>query len=180
MGSRSLRHRTESTCMPSRDPGKSSIMKPRITSRHTEAVVVTRGVLRGLVWLELLPRCCPPNDRELHVPRWSTTPPRGRGARPSHTALSMDCWRGPVIDDEDALREPPRPRRGATTGARGDPEGRTDWSACKSTRERRRTHRGSRRPTCTSPTGPVRVIATARCPCRSPRRVPAGRCRSAR
>jgi hypothetical protein len=44
------------SCMPSRDPGKSSIMKPRITSRHTEAVVVTRGVLRGLVWLELLPR----------------------------------------------------------------------------------------------------------------------------
>jgi hypothetical protein len=31
-------------------------MKPHITSRHTEAVVVTRGVLRGLVWLELLPR----------------------------------------------------------------------------------------------------------------------------
>jgi len=30
-----------------------------------------------------------------------------------------------VIDDEDALREPPRPRRGATTGARGAPEGRT-------------------------------------------------------
>jgi hypothetical protein len=57
------------SCMPSRDPGKSSIMKPRITSRHTEAVVVTRGVLRGLVWLELLPCCCPPNDRELHVPR---------------------------------------------------------------------------------------------------------------
>jgi hypothetical protein len=81
------------SCMPSRDPGKSSIMKPRITSRHTEAVVVTRGVLRGLVWLELLPRCCLPNDGELHVPRCSTTPPRGRGARLSHTALSMDCWR---------------------------------------------------------------------------------------
>jgi hypothetical protein len=47
-------------CMPSRDPGKSSIMKPRITSRHAEAVVVARGVLRGLVWLELLPRCCRP------------------------------------------------------------------------------------------------------------------------
>ena len=51
-------------------------------------------------------------------------------------------------------------------GARGDPEGRTDWSACTSTRERRRTHRVSRRPSCTSPAGPFRVIATARCPCR--------------
>src|SRR4029450_13500180 len=61
-------------CMPSRDTSKSSLMKPRITSRHTEAVVVAGGVLRGLVWLELLPRCCPPNDRELHVPRCSTTP----------------------------------------------------------------------------------------------------------
>ena len=64
-------------CMPSRDPGKSSIMKPRITSRHTEAVVVTRGVLRGLVWLEVLPRCCPPNDRELHVSRCRTPRPEG-------------------------------------------------------------------------------------------------------
>jgi len=36
----------------------------------------------------------------------------------------------------------------------------------RSTRERRRTHRVSRRPTCTSPAGPFRVIATARCPCR--------------
>jgi hypothetical protein len=45
-------------CMPSRDPGKSSIMKPRITNHHTKAVVVTRGVLRGLVWLEVLPGCC--------------------------------------------------------------------------------------------------------------------------
>jgi hypothetical protein len=68
-------------CMPSRDPGKSSIMKPRITSRHTEAVVVT-GVLRGLVWFEPLPRCCPPNDRELHVPRCSTTPPEGEEPDP--------------------------------------------------------------------------------------------------
>jgi Phage integrase family len=91
-------------CMPSRDPGKSPIMKPRITSRHTEAVVVARGVLHGLVWAELLPRCCPPNDRELHVPRCSTTPPRGRGAR-SRIPLEHGLLEGPVIDDEDALRE---------------------------------------------------------------------------
>src|SRR4029450_8856533 len=54
-------------CMPSRDPDRSGPTKPRITRHHTEAVVVTRGVSRGLVRLQLLPRCCPPNDHE-HAP----------------------------------------------------------------------------------------------------------------
>jgi hypothetical protein len=53
--------------MPSRDPDRSGPTKPRITRHHTEAVVVTRGVSRGLVRLQLLPRCCPPNDHE-HAP----------------------------------------------------------------------------------------------------------------
>src|SRR5512132_4180908 len=152
-------------CMPSRDHGKSSIMKPRITSRHTEAVVVTPGVLRGLVWLELLPRCCPPNDRELHVPRCSTTPPEGEEPDLAYR-FEHGLLEGPGDRRRGRATRTPRPRRGSTTGARGDPEGRTDWSACKSTRERRRMHRVSRRPACTSPAGPFRVGATARCPCR--------------
>jgi site-specific DNA recombinase len=45
-------------CMPSRNPSRSSLTKPRITSRPTQAVVVTRGVSHGLQRLELLPRCC--------------------------------------------------------------------------------------------------------------------------
>ena len=44
-----------------------------------------------------------------------------------------------------------QPINDTAEGARGDPEGRTDWSACTSTRERRRTHRVSRRTTCTPP-----------------------------
>src|SRR4029453_3557087 len=65
-------------CMPSRDPDRSGPTKPRITRHHTEAVVVTRGVSRGLVRLQLLPRCCPPYDHE-HAPapgarRWRPLP----------------------------------------------------------------------------------------------------------
>jgi hypothetical protein len=45
-------------CMPSRDPGKSSTMKPHITRHHSEAIVVMRGVSRGLMRLEMLPLCC--------------------------------------------------------------------------------------------------------------------------
>jgi hypothetical protein len=62
-------------CMPSRDPDRSGPTKPRITRHATEAVVVTRGVSRGLVRLQLLPRC-PPNDHE-HAP-----PPGPRRWRP--------------------------------------------------------------------------------------------------
>jgi hypothetical protein len=77
IGSRVMRHRRPALClvelrgfepltpcMPSRDHGKSAPTKPRITRHHTEAVVVTRGVSRGLVRLEVLPRCCPPSDLE--------------------------------------------------------------------------------------------------------------------
>jgi hypothetical protein len=46
-------------CMPSRDPDRSGPTKPRITRHATEPVVVTRGVSRGLLRLQLLPRCCP-------------------------------------------------------------------------------------------------------------------------
>jgi hypothetical protein len=63
-------------CMPSRDPDRSGPTKPRITRHPTEAVVVTRGVSRGLVRMQLLPRCCPPNDHE-HAP-----PPGPRRWRP--------------------------------------------------------------------------------------------------
>jgi len=54
-------------CMPSRNRGRPSTTKPHITSHHTNAVVVTRGVSHGLVQLELLPRCCRPNSHE-HAP----------------------------------------------------------------------------------------------------------------
>jgi hypothetical protein len=111
---------------------------------------VTRGVLRGLVRLQLLPAAARPTIvnftfRGVALPR-----PRARSPtladRFEHGLLegAGDRRRGRAT-------RTPRPRRGSTTGARGDPEGRTDWSACKSTRERRRTHRVSRRPTCTSP-----------------------------
>ena len=42
--------------MPSRNPGKSARTKPRITSHHTETVVVTRVVSRVALcgW-----SCCP-------------------------------------------------------------------------------------------------------------------------
>jgi hypothetical protein len=50
-------------CMPSRDPGRPATTKPRITGHRTRADVVTRNVSRGLVRLEVLPRCCPPDDR---------------------------------------------------------------------------------------------------------------------
>jgi hypothetical protein len=132
--------------MPSRNPGRSATTKPRITSRHTEAVVVTRGVLRGLVWLELLPRCCPPNDGELHVPRCGTTRPEDEEPDPRiPLGAGHGLLEGPGDRRPGRASRTPRPRRGSTTGARGDPEGRADWSACKSTRERRRTHRVSRR-----------------------------------
>jgi hypothetical protein len=39
-------------------------MQPCITGHNTKAVAVTRGVSRSLVRLEVLPGCCPPNDRE--------------------------------------------------------------------------------------------------------------------
>jgi hypothetical protein len=54
-------------CMPSRNPGRSSTTKPCVASHRTEAVIVTHGASHGLVRLEMLPRCCPPNDRE-HAP----------------------------------------------------------------------------------------------------------------
>jgi hypothetical protein len=68
-------------CMPSRNPDRSSITKPRITSHHIEAVDVTRGAFRGLVWLELLPRCCPPQ------PSWSTCRSLGRVVQASAVKL---------------------------------------------------------------------------------------------
>ena len=66
-----------------------------------------------------------------------------------------------MIDDEDALRElldravappqvPEEILKAARTGRHARQLG--EW---------RRTHRVSRRPTCTSPAGPFRVIATA-------------------
>ena len=63
-------------CMPSRNPGRWSTTKPRITGHQTAAVVVTRDVSRGLMRLQLLPRCCPPNDHE-HSP-----PPTARRWKP--------------------------------------------------------------------------------------------------
>ena len=97
-------------CMPSRNPGRSAPTKPRITRHPTEAVVVTRGVSRGLVRLQLLPRCCPPNEHE-HAPlgprRWRPLPceasaapthsspaPRSALHRPSSSALT---GRGDVL-----------------------------------------------------------------------------------
>jgi hypothetical protein len=71
-------------CMPSRDPDRSGPTKPRITRHATEAVVVTCGVWRGLVRLQLLPTCCPPNDHE-HAP-----PPGPRRWRP----LPCECESG--------------------------------------------------------------------------------------
>jgi site-specific DNA recombinase len=52
-------------CMPSRNPSRSAPTKPYIAGHSTEVVLVTRGVSRGLVRLELLPPCCPPQ------PSWS-------------------------------------------------------------------------------------------------------------
>ena len=51
-------------CMPSRNHGRSASTKPRIAGHHNEAVVVTHGASCGLVRLELLPRCCPPDGGE--------------------------------------------------------------------------------------------------------------------
>jgi hypothetical protein len=91
-------------CMPSRNPSRSAPTKPCIAGHSTEVVLVTRGVSRGLVRLELLPRCCPPQ------PSWSMCRSCCRVRVRVPTVRNRRLQRGGRLQGRDRLR-PDKPGR---------------------------------------------------------------------